>query len=51
MAKAPSFVLCLLLTMPHRVLSEANHRSAHDEKRQNDHNQALPKGAARRGSP
>src|ERR1700745_793044 len=33
MAKAPSFVLCLLLTMPRRVLSEANHRSAHDEKK------------------
>src|SRR5260370_28974972 len=33
MAKAPSFVLCLLLTMPHRVLSEANHRSAYDEKK------------------
>src|SRR5262245_21167928 len=33
MAKAPSFVLCLLLTMPHRVLSEANYRSAHDEKK------------------
>src|SRR5260370_34263659 len=33
MAKAPSFVLCLLLTMPHRILTAANHRTAHDEKK------------------